>query len=319
MKIYPNDDRGKITPPGHGTMSIATAEILGIIPKRSHHKKPPVTKLGDTFTTLSGETMTRRQLSNLLARANRTIKKKIAEAPTERKAKRIGKLFKEGIASTGVYEPGADRYTLKGITDPRQLKRLEASARKALGSTLVNTRSLKESERKRMASLSDPKHKIIRELGKGGEEDYEVLKELWESEEWETIRSSGWYDSGDLLREVLAVRGIASGLADVERAKAIRSVIKLYGDAVRESKLEPDSKKPLEPVKLYDPDDFDDPSEAEKAKRYQEEIDKINRISDKELRIQRMLSDLAAAAAGTLKIPEVPEDFSDSSPLPPIK
>lgn len=287
MKIYPDPKLklGRITNPAGTTVSTPFGPVTVPEVKKSHHKKPPVTKLGDTFTTLSGETMTRRQLSNLLARANRTIKKKIAEAPAK-KAKHIKKVFEGGIAATGVYEPGADRYTLKGITDPGQLKRLEASARKALGSTLVSVRAAKAADEKRREKFEDLN--VIRS-GEGGKKDWETLKAIFETDTWKALRYSGWDPSDDILMNILAEANAAGMTNTPEQIEALQSVISLYGDAAKQGEL--DTSAPL-------------PS-ATKPRESQTRQEAINSIlaRPKENRVRDMLRDISAALNGTYKPP----------------
>ena len=166
----------------------------GARPPRSGVQKQevraPVTKLTDTFTTISGQTMTRRQLSNLVSRANYRAQQSIKYL-TPGEYQNVKENFERGIASTGLYPAGQGRYTLAGITDPKELRKIEAAARKALESRYLTPARYKQIEDRRAAALAE----------KGIEgKDYQLLKKIFKSQEWHRLQKSGYSDSDQIIQ-----------------------------------------------------------------------------------------------------------------------
>ena len=168
----------------------------GARPPRSGVQKQevrtPVTKLTDTFTTISGQTMTRRQLSNLVSRANYRAQQSIKYL-TPGEYQNVKENFERGIASTGLYPAGQGRYTLAGITDPKELRKIEAAARKALESRYLTPARYKQIEDRRAAAWAE--HGIE---GK----DYQMLKKIFKSKEWHRLQKSGYSDSGQIIQMI---------------------------------------------------------------------------------------------------------------------
>lgn len=152
-------------------------------------KEPPVRKLTDVFTTLSGETMTRRQLSNLVSRANYRAQQSIKYL-TPGEYENVRENYAKTVMSTGLFEKGSERFTLKGITDPKELRKIEAAARKALKSRYLTPAKYKKIENARKAAWA--------EEGITGK-DYEMLQEIFKSQEWHRLQKTGYNDSNQVI------------------------------------------------------------------------------------------------------------------------
>lgn len=152
-------------------------------------QEPSVRKLTDVFTTLSGETMTRRQLSNLVSRANYRAQQSIKYlTPDEYEYAREN--FGKAVMSTGAFPKGSERFTLKGLTDPRQLRKIEAAARKALGSKLLSPTKYQKIEAMRKETWA--------EAGIKGR-SYNILKKIFKSQEWHRLQKTGYNDSNQVI------------------------------------------------------------------------------------------------------------------------
>lgn len=152
-------------------------------------KEPPVRKLTDVFTTLSGETMTRRQLSNLVSRANYRAQQSIKYL-TPGEYENVRENYAKTVMSTGLFDKGSERFTLKGISDPKELRKIEAAARKALKSKYLTPAKYKKIENARKAAWAE--EGII---GK----DYEMLQKIFKSQEWHRLQKSGYNDSDQII------------------------------------------------------------------------------------------------------------------------
>lgn len=122
-------------------------------------------KSTDTFTTFSGKTMNRRQLSRKIYQANNAIKKSRSYL-TSREYKMMKEqyenLVEEAIGKDNTY------LTIKGIHDVRKLKRIEQAATRLLSYTHLNKSKYNKMVAKQKASLqaSLSQEETIKENGK---------------------------------------------------------------------------------------------------------------------------------------------------------
>lgn len=127
--------------------------------------KKRIQKSADTFTTFSGKTMNRRELSRKIYRANQAIKKSRSYL-TSREYKMMKEqyenLVEEAIGKDNTY------LTIKGIDDVRKLKRIEQAATRLLSYTHLNKSKYNKMVAKQRASLqaSLSQEETIKENGK---------------------------------------------------------------------------------------------------------------------------------------------------------
>lgn len=126
----------------------------------------------DTFTTVSGKTMTRKQLQNLVSKANYKVEH--ADHLTVKEQKELKKRHSAQSKALGLTE---GKLSIKGITDKRKLRAIEAAARHTLASTYVQKKKYKKYEERR--------YKAFEKAGfVTSQEEYEVLKDIFHSDAW---------------------------------------------------------------------------------------------------------------------------------------
>lgn len=186
---------------------------------RSH---APVKKLSDTFTTSSGQTMTRRQLSNLVSRANYRVSQS-RKYLSSKEYNRYKDQYEAGVQATGAYPSGQGILTLKGITDPRKLRAIEKQARQALQSHFASKKKYQATEKKRYETFKD------RGLVKNKEE-FDLLMDLFRSRAWQKATENEIISSDQILR-MLQDEIFQEGAADSETISALQDIISKYVDA----------------------------------------------------------------------------------------
>lgn len=186
---------------------------------RSH---TPVKKLSDTFTTSSGKTMTRRQLSNLVSRANYRVSQS-RKYLSSKEYNRYKDQYEAGVQATGAYPSGQGILTLKGITDPRKLRAIEKQARQALQSHFASKKKYQATEKKRYETFE------AKGLVKNKEE-FDLLMDLFRSQAWQKATENEIISSEQILRS-LQDEIFQEGAADSETISALQDIISKYVDA----------------------------------------------------------------------------------------
>lgn len=228
----------------------------------------PVKKLSDTFTTSSGKTMTRRQLSNLVSRANY----KVSQSRKYLSSKEYQKYkvqHEAGVQATGAYPEGQGVLTLKGITDPRKLRAIEKQARRVLQSHYASKKKYQATQKKRYETFRD------RGLVKNKKE-FDLLMDLFRSRAWQKATENEIISSDQILR-MLQDEIFQEGAADSETITELQEILEKYVDGSEAAPEQPASagshiyKKPgmKKPVlskaaaKAMRPEEMDDEDIAE--------------------------------------------------------
>lgn len=187
--------------------------------KKTKTKKPPVLPVkhrDDTFTTASGQTMTRRQLQNLVSKANYKIEhaKEYMSSSMHREVK---KMYKTKIAATGTQAKGADKLSLKGITDAKQLRKIEAAAREALASHYTS--------KKRYHEIEDKRYETFKKKGLvTTQKEYDLLIKLFSSEAWKRARANKDFIYEQFL-QMLQDEVFAQGQATPQTIELLQEVL----------------------------------------------------------------------------------------------
>lgn len=179
----------------------------------------PVKKLSDTFTTSSGKTMTRRQLSNLVSRANYRVSQS-RKYLCSKEYNRYKDQYEAGVQATGAYPSGQGILTLKGITDPRKLRAIEKQARNALQSHFASKKKYQATEKKRYDTFKD------RGLVKNKKE-FDLLMDLFRSRAWQKAVENEIISSDQILR-MLQDEIFQEGSADSETISALQEILEKY-------------------------------------------------------------------------------------------
>lgn len=148
-------------------------------------------KSSDTFTTISGKTMSRKQLQNLVSKANYKIEHS-KEHLTEKEYKQLKKHYAAQSKGLGMTE---GKLSIKDVTDKRKLRAIEAAARHTLQSHYVQKSKYKQIEKKRLAEFQRKGYVT-------NEDQYKVLQELFRSKAWAELRESGYASSDQLLQSL---------------------------------------------------------------------------------------------------------------------
>lgn len=190
----------------------------------------PVKKLSDTFTTSSGKTMTRRQLSNLVSRANYKVSQS-RKYLSSKEYQRYKDQYEAGVQSTGAYQPGQGILTLKGITDPRKLRAIEKQARRALQSHYASKKKYETTEKKRYETFKE------KGLVKNKEE-FDLLIQLFRSRAWQKAVGNEVISSDQILR-MLQDEIFQEGAVDSETIAALQSILEKYVDGAEDAPEQP--------------------------------------------------------------------------------
>lgn len=189
---------------------------------------PRKIKSSDTFTTVSGKTMSRKQLQNLVSKANYKVEH-AKEHLTEKEYKELRKRYGAQSRALG---SGDGKLSIKDVTDPRKLRAIEAAARHTLASHYVQKSKYKKIEKKRYETFK-------RQGYVSNEEQYKVLQELFKSQAWAEMRESGFVSSDQLLRSlqddvlaegaktdavVSAMAAIITGFARLNEGKGLQDI-----------------------------------------------------------------------------------------------
>lgn len=148
-------------------------------------------KSSDTFTTISGKTMSRKQLQNLVSKANYKVEHS-KEYLTEKEYKQVKSHYAAQSKGLGMTE---GKLSIKDVTDKRKLKAIEAAARHTLQSHYVQKSKYKQIEKKRLESFKRKGYVT-------NEDQYKVLQELFRSKAWAELRESGYASSDQLLQSL---------------------------------------------------------------------------------------------------------------------
>lgn len=179
----------------------------------------PVKKLSDTFTTSDGRTMTRRQLSNLISRANYKVQQS-RKYLSSKEYQRFKGYYEAGVQATGAYPEGQGKLTLAGITDPRKLRAIEKQARRTLQSHFVSKKKYQDAEKKRFETFKN------RGLIKNKNE-YDLLMKLFGSEAWQKATENDIIPSDQLL-QLFQDEILAEGEGSPEVVEALNEIIAKY-------------------------------------------------------------------------------------------
>jgi len=182
-------------------------------------KQKQVKKLTDTFRTSDGRTMTRRQLSNLISRANYKVQQS-RKYLSSKEYQRFKNYYEAGVQATGAYPEGQGKLTLAGITDPRKLRAIEKQARRALQSHFVSKKKYQETEKKRFETFKN------RGLIKNKNE-YDLLMKLFASEAWQKATENDIIPSDQLL-QLFQDEILAEGQGSPEVVEALNDIIAKY-------------------------------------------------------------------------------------------
>lgn len=182
-------------------------------------KQKPVKKLTDTFRTSDGRTMTRRQLSNLISRANYKVQQS-RKYLSSKEYQRFKGYYEAGVQATGAYPEGQGKLTLAGITDPRKLRAIEKQARRALQSHFVSKKKYQDTEKKRFETFK----------GRGlikNKDEYDLLMKLFGSEAWQKAVENDIIPSDQLL-QLFQDEILAEGEGSPEVVEALNDIIAKY-------------------------------------------------------------------------------------------
>lgn len=180
-----------------------------------------VKKLSDTFTTSSGKTMTRRQLSNLISRANYRVSQS-RKYLSSKEYQRYKDQYESGVQATGAYQPGQGILTLKGITDPRKLRAIEKQARNALQSHFASKKKYQATQKKRYETFRD-RGLVI------NKKEFDLLMDLFCSRAWQKATENEIISSDQILRMVQD-EIFQEGAADSETISALQEILEKYVD-----------------------------------------------------------------------------------------
>lgn len=163
--------------------------------------------------------MTRRQLSNLVSRANYRVSQSRSYLSSKEYV-RFRDLYETKVQSTGAYQPGQGMLTLKGITDPRKLRAIEKQARSILQTHFASKRKYQLTIQKRFEKF------IEKGLVKNWDE-FELLMDLFDSQAWQKATENEIISSEQLLRS-LQDEIFYEGAANSETISALQAVLEKY-------------------------------------------------------------------------------------------
>lgn len=193
--------------------------------KKTKTKKSPVMQVkhrDDTFTTASGQTMTRRQLQNLVSKANYKIEH-AKEYMSRSMHREVKKMYKTKIAATGTQAKGAGKLSLKGITDAKQLRKIEAAAREALASHYTS--------KKRYHEIEDKRYETFKKKGLvTTQKEYDLLITLFRSEAWKKAKNNKLIRSDQLL-QMLQDEVFAQGQDTPQTIELLQEVLRDFAAA----------------------------------------------------------------------------------------
>lgn len=170
-------------------------------------------KSSDTFTTISGKTMSRKQLQNLVSKANYKIEHS-KEHLTEKEYKQVKEHYAAQAKGLGMTE---GKLSIKDVTDKRKLRAIEAAARHTLQSHYVQKSKYKQIEKKRLAEFQRKGYVT-------NEDQYKLLQELFRSKAWAELRESG-YASSDQMLQSLQDDVLAEGAQTDQAIEGLQAVI----------------------------------------------------------------------------------------------
>ena len=164
----------------------------------------------DTFTTISGKTMSRKQLQNLVSKANYKVEH--AKHLSDKEHADLKKRYSAEAKSLG---SSGGKLSIKGVTDKRKLRAIEAAARKTLGSAYVQKTKYKELEEKRYQHFL--KTGFVKDR-----DEYELIKDITRTDEWAEMTSTASpYEFFQALQDEV----LAEGQKDDRIIQAFRDVI----------------------------------------------------------------------------------------------
>lgn len=165
-------------------------------------------KSNDTFTTFRNETLTRKQLSQRIYRANKTWKNAY-NFLSEREYKQAKQHYFNIVES--VMGKGKVSLGIEGIHDVKKLKLIEQASHKILESKLLNKGEYNKMRKKQIKSLMD-KFSTVKEYEKNGKiytkkvynlnkKEAELLRDtIFASDEWHHLVDNELFDSDQALK-----------------------------------------------------------------------------------------------------------------------
>lgn len=173
-------------------------------------------KSTDTFTTFSGKTMNRRQLSQKIYRANRAIKKSIKYLTGKEY-----KVMKEQYENLAELSMGKGNYylSIKNVHDVKKLKRIEQAATRLLSYTYLNENKYNKmisAQKKTLSTtlsttvyVKDKEGKVIDQYTKYLLSDAQMdrLRDyIFSSDEWHHLVENELFDSKQAI-EIINKKG----------------------------------------------------------------------------------------------------------------
>ena len=180
----------------------------------------PVKKLSDTFTTSDGRTMTRRQLSNLISRANYRVQQSRKHL-SSKEYNRFKRYYEAGVQSTGAYPAGQGILTLKGITDPRKLRAIEKQARYALQSHFISRKKYQATIEKRYSKYLEKK--IVQ-----NREQFDFLQDLMSSDAYQKAIDNNVFSYRQLIQTLTEDVLTESAVINDDLREQLQAVIERY-------------------------------------------------------------------------------------------
>lgn len=176
----------------------------------------------DTFTTADGRTMTRKQLQNLVSKANYKVEHARSHL-SPKEYKQLRKNYAARVAALGIYVEGQEKLSIKGVVSEKKLRAIEATARGALGSAYVQKKKYKQIDTKRFEEFK--RKKYIE-----NEDQYKLLKDLFTSKAWNKARDKGVIDSKQLLQQIQDEIMARSATANTGSMNKLAEIIAAYTD-----------------------------------------------------------------------------------------
>lgn len=186
-------------------------------------KQKQVKKLTDTFRTSDGRTMTRRQLSNLISRANYKVQQS-RKYLSSKEYQRFKNYYEAGVQATGAYPEGQGKLTLAGITDPRKLRAIEKQARRALQSHFVSKKKYQETIEKRYA-------KYIEKDIVQNREQFDFLMDLMSSDAYQKAIDNNLFSYRQMIQSLTEDVLAEGAVINDDVRELLQEVIERYTEA----------------------------------------------------------------------------------------
>lgn len=182
--------------------------------------------LDTTFTTVTGEVKTLRELQAKMRRANQRLNRAKTYV-TNKEYNALESKYETSLMTTNAFREGTKRYSISALkkATPGKLRMVDAAVSTALASSYMTKRTYNAIDEKRYQSYLDSEYVNNRE-------QYEMLRDFFSSEAWKQLHDAGVISSDQLVR-ILKDEVFEMGAdASATKKQQVQDLLQKYADAM---------------------------------------------------------------------------------------